>query len=445
MRNRGVLLVLAVFTMSTLLGACNVEDGPLVHRLDVVVGADVRTIEAGQLNASLYAYDPGIADKAPDTLDTQQVPFSHTQGTDTTTTVMLTGRVPEGFEAFVFVEGYERQGDILNRVLWDGQEGIGMPAEVQMQELTDEDTPEADQLAESLADWQVLKGQNGGGYQYDVISGSWVGFSSTTTFEVRDDEVVLRRYEGRDAEGKVTETWTEEGATLGSHEGYEPLRTIEELYAVCRNEVLTQDRGENDIFLKFRDDGVLEYCEYFPKNCADDCFMGASIDDIRFLNQDAAEVFALTTDHSAYITTCTSGEYFRCTFTIEATYHNRTDRPVYLYRCYPDTEYPVFGVPTLDKAIESAYDPVWACVGHNDHIRVDSGETRTDVLEVGGPNAFDGVTGEPFGVLEGAFRLFYDVRSCADEAECEDLPENQSVSAPFKVTLAASETGDEGP
>lgn len=294
---------------------------------------------------------------------------------------------------------------------------------------TDEKPPEADQLAESLTDWQVLKGQNGGSYQYDIIFGSWVGFSSTTTFEVRDDEVVLRGYEGRNAEGKVTETWTEEGDALGSHEGYEPLRTIEELYAVCRNEVLTQDRTANDIFLEFRDDGVLEYCEYSPENCADDCFMGVSIDDIRFLNQ-AAEAFAITTDQSQYVTTCTSGEYVRCTFVIEATYHNRTDRPVYLYRCYPDTEYPIFGVPTLDKAVKSAYAPAWACVGHNDHLKVNPGQTRTEVLEVGGPNAFDGVTGEPFGVLEGAFRLFYNVRSCADEVEGEGLPENQGIWHP---------------
>lgn len=82
--------------------------------------------------------------------------------------------------------------------------------------------------------------------------------------------MVLRRYEARDAEGMVTESWTERGEALGSHEHGAPLRTVEELYAACRNEVLTQNRSENTIYLEFGDDGVLEYCQYVPKNCAGD-------------------------------------------------------------------------------------------------------------------------------------------------------------------------------
>lgn len=443
MRGHGVSFSLVLYVMSALLGACGGEDGQLVHRLDVVIGADVRTIEAGQLNVSLYAYDPGIADKLADTLDIQRVPFSHAQGTATTTAVTLTGRVPDGFETYIGVEGYEYQGDVLNRVLWDGLEGIGMPTQVQMRELPDEaPPPEAERLAESLADWQVLKGQNGGDYQYDVLFGSVFGFTSTTTFEGRGDEVVLRRYEARDAEGEVTESWTEEGEALGSHKGYEPLRTIEELYATCRNEVLTQDRDENDILLEFGDDGVLEICEYFPKNCADDCFMGVSIDEIRFIGE--PEVFALSTAASAYVARCTNSNFLSCTFTLTATYHNRTDRPVYLHRCYPDSEYPIFGVPTLDETAESAYEPSWACVGHDDQIRVDPGETRTDLLAVRGPNSFDGVTGEPFGEVEGAFQLRYDARPCGGEGNCDSLPEEQRLSAPFDVTVRGPDTENTG-
>lgn len=445
MRSHGVLPGLVLSIMGALLGACggDGDDGQLVHRMNVVIGADVRTIEAGQLNASLYAYDPGIADKAPDTLDTQRVPFSHAQGTATPTAVTLRGRVPEGFETFVGVEGYERRGDVLNRVLWDGQEGTGMPTRVEMQELTEEvPPPEADRLAESLADWQVLKGHNGGHYQYDVGFASWVGFSDTTTLEVRDDEVVLRRYEARDAEGEVTESWTEQGEALGSHEHGAPLQTIEELYAVCRNEVLTRDREENTIYLEFGDDGVLDYCQYVPVDCADDCARGVSIDAFRFLGE--LEAFAITTDKRAYVATCTDGGFVDCAFTLEASYHNRTDRPVYLHRCYPDGEYPIFGVPTLDESDESAYDPVWACVGHDDQIRVDPGETRTDVLEVRGPNSFDGVTGEPFGVVEGAFQLLYDARPCGGEGNCDSLPEVLSRSAPFEVTVSGPGAGAAG-
>lgn len=300
--------------------------------------------------------------------------------------------------------------------------------------------PEAERLEESLTDWRILKETNGGDYQYDVRFASWVGFSDTTTLEVRGDEVVLRRYEARDAEGTVTESWTETGTELGSHDNGAPLRTIEVLYAVCRNEVLTQNRSENTIHLEFGDDGVLEYCQYVPKNCADDCARGVSINDIRFLGE--PEAFAITTDKNAYVARCMDDGFLSCTFTLEATYYNRTDRPVYLYRCYPDSEYPIYGVPTSDESAESAYDPIWGCVGHDDQIRVDPGETRTDVLEVRGPNSFDGVTGEPFGVVEGAFQLRYDARPCGGEGNCDSLPEVQRLSAPFKVTVRGPGTED---
>ena len=156
--------------------------------------------------------------------------------------------------------------------------------------------PETKRLEESLTAWRVLKDTKGGNYQYDVRFASWVGYSDTTTLEVRDDEVVLRRYEARDAEGVVTESWTEQGEALGSHEYGAPLRTVEELYAVCRDEVLTQDQSENTIYLEFRDDGVLKICQYVSINCADDCARGVRIDDLRFLGQNAAEAFAIATD-----------------------------------------------------------------------------------------------------------------------------------------------------
>lgn len=310
-----------------------------------------------------------------------------------------------------------------------------------MRPLPDEAPPEAAQLAESLLDWQVLKETHGGAYAYDVVFASWIGYRATTTLEVRDDEVVKRTYEAYDPEGEMTERWTEEGADLGSHESGAPLRTVEALYAVCRDEVLARDRAENTIHLDFREDGVLKYCFYVPLGCADDCARGVSIDDLRFLETDILP-FMLTTDRSAYAADCTGDRHVRCTFTVEATYHNRTEAPVYFHRCYPDSEYPIFDVHTLARAAESAYSPNWACVGHDDHIKVDPGETRVDVLEVTGPNNFDGVTGEPFGITEGVFRLIYDAYPCAEEGSCDRLPEAQRVSALFRVMVG--EQGAEG-
>lgn len=74
-----------------------------------------------------------------------------------------------------------------------------------------------------------------------------------------------------------------EGAALGSHEAGAAIRTVDELYSVCRDEVLTQNAFANDFYLSFRDDGVLNYCEYAPKDCVDDCSSGVNITDLEFL------------------------------------------------------------------------------------------------------------------------------------------------------------------
>ena len=127
------------------------------------------------------------------------------------------------------------------------------------------------------------------------------------------------------------------------------------------------------------------------------------------------------TDKTLYIA---RPEFADCTgpgcphaFTVEASYTNRTDRPLYLARCYPDSEAPIYGVRlvALGGEDESAYNLVWACVGHDEAIEVLPGETRVDTLRLEGPNAFDGETGEPYGALEGEFQLNYQVQICPEE------------------------------
>ena len=148
-------------------------------------------------------------------------------------------------------------------------------------------TQEQKLLAKSLETWQQLKTQNGEHYRYKTSFASFFGFGSTTTLTVQAEKVIARTYESystNDEGGREAgESWTEEGAALGSHEAGAALRTVDELYGVCRSDVLTQNPLENDLYLVFRDDEVLKTCEYFPKNCADDCFMGVSIAGLEFL------------------------------------------------------------------------------------------------------------------------------------------------------------------
>lgn len=72
---------------------------------------------------------------------------------------------------------------------------------------------------------------------------------------------------------------------------------------------------------------------------------------------------------------------------------------------------------------KSAYSPIYGCVEHDNQVRADPGETCINVLEVGRPDSFDGVTNEPFGVLEGTFWLSYDAYPCAEPGGCGRLPE----------------------
>jgi hypothetical protein len=142
------------------------------------------------------------------------------------------------------------------------------------------------ELDKSLATWDALKVEHGNHYRYETRSVSWTGFRSTTTLTVRNGEVIMRAYEARyqnDVGEDVSESWTEEGAAVGSHEsGADPV-TIDALYSKCRTEVLTQDPRDNAFYLDFHTNGVLKTCEYRPLACVDDCLFGVSVDVLEFL------------------------------------------------------------------------------------------------------------------------------------------------------------------
>jgi hypothetical protein len=114
---------------------------------------------------------------------------------------------------------------------------------------------------------------------------------------------------------------------------------------------------------------------------------------------------------------------------------NRSSQTVYLERCYPDWSYPIYGVETVGSDQDAAYDPAWGCVGHDHPIVVTAGETRTDSLQLTGPNMWDGHTHIPLGTLIGRFRLSYPLRMCPGEDDCS-LSQVSVSSNDFEVRLA---------
>jgi hypothetical protein len=136
---------------------------------------------------------------------------------------------------------------------------------------------------------------------------------------------------------------------------------------------------------------------------------------------DQAGEVTLRTDRAAYSATLIGGEgpYRTYAATVVARFTNGMSRPVYLQRCYPETPYPIYGIVSAAEGREAAYNPSWACVGHDLPIVVSAGDTRTDSLRIAGPNAWDGHTKEPFGDLAGRFRLSYAVSTCRAVSGCE--------------------------
>jgi hypothetical protein len=164
---------------------------------------------------------------------------------------------------------------------------------------------------------------------------------------------------------------------------------------------------------------------------------GSSVAPSDRVTDDQSGQVTLRTDRAAYSASPVEGEgpHRTYAFTLVAQFINGTSRPVYLERCFPDTPYPVYGIGSGAGGPAAAYNPAWACVGHDVPIVVSPGQTRTDSLRIAGPNAWDGRTGEPFGDLVGRFRLSYRVGTCRAVSSCE-LPGRFRESNPFEVSLS---------
>jgi|GEM_PF-2189120 len=121
---------------------------------------------------------------------------------------------------------------------------------------------------------------------------------------------------------------------------------------------------------------------------------------------------------------------------VEATFVNRTNRVVFVHRCTPEWDTPIYGVyrpPQPDEALESAFNAAWGCVGHDEHFAVLPRASRTWTLRIRGPQAREHGTGQVLGALEGAMYLVLPVSYCRD---CNDMvPAELTRSEPFRVTL----------
>jgi hypothetical protein len=163
---------------------------------------------------------------------------------------------------------------------------------------------------------------------------------------------------------------------------------------------------------------------------------GASVPTSGDVTADQEGQVMLRTDRATYQASLVGdeGSHGRYAITLAAQLSNGLSVPLYLQRCYPDTPFPLYGVVNAEEGREAAYNPFWACVGHGEPIVLSAGKTRTDSLQVLGPNAWDGHTNMPLGDLVGRFRLSYEIGTCRRVVTCE-LPGGAIESNEFEVRL----------
>jgi hypothetical protein len=113
----------------------------------------------------------------------------------------------------------------------------------------------------------------------------------------------------------------------------------------------------------------------------------------------------LTTDSSSYTAVAVGNGEAR--IRVVTLLRNASSSPIELPRCFPTTAYPIYGVELVSPANSegAAWDPAWACVGHDKPIVIAPQTTRTDTLMLRAPSGVDGTTQRPLGVLSGRFRI----------------------------------------
>lgn len=137
------------------------------------------------------------------------------------------------------------------------------------------------QLAESRDKWEAAAAAHGDSYTYTTGRATFFGLEWTTTLVVEAGEVVERHY--RATSGADVTTWSEIGADeLGTHDQGDRIATIDDLYAQCEAEILTQDDERGFMHLSFDDQGFLQSCTYTPEGCQDGCDRGPRVSSIEF-------------------------------------------------------------------------------------------------------------------------------------------------------------------
>lgn len=135
---------------------------------------------------------------------------------------------------------------------------------------------------QSLNQWNAFKKATGDSYIYKMSFASWTGYRNETTIEVTNGKVISRKFkESKEYQQEMETIYHEKDKEVGSHPAGKQPVTIDELYHQSEQLLNNASTDTHTIYFKTTNDGLLQICGLVPKDCADDCFEGISIDEIR--------------------------------------------------------------------------------------------------------------------------------------------------------------------
>ena len=145
--------------------------------------------------------------------------------------------------------------------------------------IVDKNMPSA--LANSLRTWSKLKRQYGANYSYERHVTTSSGHNNNTILHIEDDRVEYRDYFEWQEGYMPTLSWSESFADLGRHNQGAAIKTIDQLYVQCQQQILSKPRADFSIQLALDQFNILKQCSSIKIACVTDCKQGIRISGLR--------------------------------------------------------------------------------------------------------------------------------------------------------------------
>lgn len=136
--------------------------------------------------------------------------------------------------------------------------------------------------------WLSFKEQSNNSYVYTTSGGTWVGASWETTITVENGGITQRKFKYTRIEEGLTPPavleWTENKDQINTHKDdpASEAMTLDDVYVKAKEDWLKKQK-DTKAFFEAKNAGMISLCGYSPDNCADDCFRGISIKEIKSL------------------------------------------------------------------------------------------------------------------------------------------------------------------